>query len=149
MTRSRYELDGRVVLLTGGARGIGADAARRLHSRGARAMLIDRDAPEVEARAAELGDRAPALPVDVTDAAGREAAVAETLQRFGAIDVVIANAGIRGAPCTLETVDPADFERVIEVNLLGVWRTIRAVLRHVIERRGYLLPIASVAAAVP
>ena len=78
----------------------------------------------------------------MTDTAALKRAVEGTVERFGGIDVVIANAGI--APVgTVATIDPEAFERTIEVNLLGVWRTVRAALPHVIERRGYILPIAS------
>jgi NAD(P)-dependent dehydrogenase (short-subunit alcohol dehydrogenase family) len=73
--------------------------------------------------------------------------VAGTVERFGGIDIVLANAGIAtGGPAHL--INPADFERLIDVNLLGVWRTVRAALPHVTERSGYVLPIASLAAAL-
>jgi NAD(P)-dependent dehydrogenase (short-subunit alcohol dehydrogenase family) len=147
--RRGYEIEGRTVLITGGARGIGADAALRLVARGANVALVDRDAEAVEARAAELGDAAAAFVADVTDPAGLDAAVAGTIGRFGGIEVVIANAGISGPPVPAAAIDPAEFERVIEINLLGVWRTVRACLPHVVARRGYVLPIASVAALIP
>jgi NAD(P)-dependent dehydrogenase (short-subunit alcohol dehydrogenase family) len=149
MIGKRYDIEGRVVLITGGARGIGADAARRLVERGAQVALVDVDATELERRVAELGPHAAAFAADVTDPGTLQAAVDGTLERFGAIDVVIANAGISGPPAPVATIDPEDFERVIEVNLLGVWRTVRAALPHVVERHGYVLPIASVAAALP
>jgi NAD(P)-dependent dehydrogenase (short-subunit alcohol dehydrogenase family) len=149
MSAKRYRVDGRVVLITGGARGIGADAAARLAARGAQVALVDLEGPELEQRVRDLGPRAAAFAADVTDPVALQAAVDGTLDRFGAIDVVIANAGISGPPATVATIAPADFERVIDVNLLGVWRTVRATLPHVVERRGYILPIASIAAAVP
>lgn len=149
MIRRRYEVADRTVLITGGGRGIGADAGRRLVERGARVALVDRDRDAVERQAAELGDRAAGLVADVTDPAALDDAVAATLERFGAIDVVIANAGISGAPAPVATIEPEEFERVIEINLLGVWRTVRAALPHVVARRGYVLPIASLAAFVP
>jgi NAD(P)-dependent dehydrogenase (short-subunit alcohol dehydrogenase family) len=149
MTGKRYDIDGRVVLITGAARGIGAEAARRLVDRGARVALVDLDATEIERVAASLGPHAVGFAADVTVPAALQAAVEGTLERFGGIDVVIANAGISGPPAPVATIDPKAFERVIEVNLLGVWRTVRAALPHVVERRGYVLPIASVAAAVP
>ncbi len=76
-----------------------------------------------------------------------ESAVEGTLERFGGIDVVMANAGI-AAVGTVRAMDPAGWERIIEVNLLGVYRTINVCLPHVIERRGYVLPVASIAAAI-
>jgi NAD(P)-dependent dehydrogenase (short-subunit alcohol dehydrogenase family) len=76
-------------------------------------------------------------------------AVAATVERLGGIDVVVANAGIAGVSATVATADPGAFEQVLEVKLLGVWRTVRAALPHVVERRGYVLVTASVAAAIP
>jgi NAD(P)-dependent dehydrogenase (short-subunit alcohol dehydrogenase family) len=146
---SRYEIQDRTVLITGGARGIGADAGRRLVARGARVALVDRDAEGVQRQAELLGEPAAAFVADVTDADALQGVVDATLDRFGSIDVVVANAGISGTPSTVRAVDPAEFERVIEINLLGVWRTVRAALPHVVERRGYVLPIASIAAAFP
>jgi NAD(P)-dependent dehydrogenase (short-subunit alcohol dehydrogenase family) len=149
MSQTSYGIQDRVVLITGAARGIGADAAQRLFERGARLVLVDRDAEQVKRRAADLGDRAVAFTADVTDPGMLDAVVAGALERFGGIDVVIANAGISGVPSTVAAIEPAAFEQVIEVNLLGVWRTVRAALPHVVERRGYVLAIASVAAATP
>jgi NAD(P)-dependent dehydrogenase (short-subunit alcohol dehydrogenase family) len=108
--------------------------------------LVDRDAL-VEETAAGMG--ALGLVGDVTDPAALDEAVAATVERFGGIDVTVAGAGIVGTAAPMDRIEPDDFERVLEVNLLGVWRTIRATLPHVIERRGYLLPIASIAAAIP
>jgi NAD(P)-dependent dehydrogenase (short-subunit alcohol dehydrogenase family) len=135
------------VLITGAARGIGAEAARQLYGRGAQLSLVGLEPEELERRAGELGSRAAWFEADVTDWDALRRAVDATVERFGGIDVVIANAGV--APVgTVATIDPAAFERTIEVNLLGVWRTVRTTLPHVIERRGYVLPIASLAAAL-
>jgi NAD(P)-dependent dehydrogenase (short-subunit alcohol dehydrogenase family) len=136
----------RVVFITGGARGIGADTGRRLAERGDRVALVDRD-PLVEEAAAEIG--ALGFVADVTDPDALAGAVGATVSEFGGIDVTVAGAGIVGTAAPIETIDPVAFERVLEVNLLGVWRTLRATLPHVVERRGYLLPIASIAAAIP
>lgn len=136
----------RVVFITGGARGIGADAGRRLVARGDRVALVDRNA-DVEKTATDIG--ALGLVADVTDPDALEQAVAATVDELGGIDVTVAGAGIVGTAATMQAIDPADFEQVLEVNLVGVWRTLKATLPHVVERRGYLLPIASIAAAIP
>ena len=72
--------------------------------------------------------------------------MAGTVERFGGLDVLVANAGTAGYG-TVRTIDPDTFERTIEINLLGSWRTVRAALPHLVERRGYALVVASVAAA--
>ena len=140
-------LSGQSVLITGAAHGIGAEVARRLAARGARVSLVGLGADELRRVAADCPG-AIVFDADVTDQEALDAAVAGTVEAFGGIDTVFANAGI-GAPGFVRTMDPASFERVIEVNLIGVWRTIRACLPHVIERRGYVLPVASMAAIVP
>ena len=140
-------LSGQSVLITGAAHGIGAEVARRLAARGARVSLVGLGADELRRVAADCPG-AIVFDADVTDQEALDAAVAGTVEAFGGIDTLFANAGI-GAPGFVRTMDPEAFERVIEVNLIGVWRTIRACLPHVIERRGYVLPVASMAAIVP
>jgi NAD(P)-dependent dehydrogenase (short-subunit alcohol dehydrogenase family) len=137
---------GRTVLVTGAARGIGAEAAQRLAARGMRVSLVGLEPAELERTAARIGPDAAWFECDVTDVDSLERAVAGTVERFGGIDVAIANAGI-GPMGTVRAIDPAAFERTVEINLLGMWRTVRACLPHVIERRGYVLGIASLAAA--
>jgi NAD(P)-dependent dehydrogenase (short-subunit alcohol dehydrogenase family) len=147
MPRVRYPIAGKTVLITGPARGIGAETARQLAAGGARLGLAGLEPERLEELAAELPEAA-WFETDVRDAAALERAAAGTVERFGGIDVVIANAGVPPPVTTVEHVDPAAFERVIEINLLGVWRTVRAALPHVLERRGYVLTIASLAAAI-
>jgi NAD(P)-dependent dehydrogenase (short-subunit alcohol dehydrogenase family) len=143
MRRAPFDVSGRVVLVTGGARGIGFDTARRLAARGARIAVLDIDGPAAEQAAAVLGGGAIALTVDVTDAAAVERAVAAVVERLGGIDVVIANAGIEPPPATMLAVDKAQFDRVLDVNLHGVWNTVKATLPHVVSRRGHLVLVAS------
>lgn len=145
MGRATYDVNGRTVFITGAARGIGAESARRLHAKGANLALVGLEPERLEALAAELGDRVAVFEADTTDSAALDRAVAGTVERFGGIDVAIANAGIQRSGAVL-TADPDAIERTIEVNLLGVWRTDRAVLPHIIERKCYLLNIASLAA---
>jgi NAD(P)-dependent dehydrogenase (short-subunit alcohol dehydrogenase family) len=147
MTRAAsIPLEGRRVLITGAARGIGEGAARRLHARGARVALAGIE-PELLAQvAAECGD-APYCECDVTDRAQVERAVEGAVERLGGLDVVIANAGV-AAQLPLVGGDPAIFERTIAVNLLGVYHTLSAAGPHIAHPRGYALPIASLAAAL-
>lgn len=136
----------KVVLITGAARGIGAATARALAGRGARLVLTDVDSDPLEALGAELGpDVALTVVADVTDLAAMQAAVAAASEKFGGIDVIVANAGIASYGSVLG-VDPATFRRVIDINVNGVFHTVRAALPSVIERKGYVLIVSSLAA---
>jgi NAD(P)-dependent dehydrogenase (short-subunit alcohol dehydrogenase family) len=135
------------VLIRGAARGLGPDPARRVAARGGNVALVGLEPEELQRVAAQCGRNAAWFECDVTDTDALERAVQGTLDRFGGIDAVMANAGIASGGMVRST-DPAAFERTIEINLLGVWRTVRAALPHVIERQGYVLVIASLAAAV-
>lgn len=146
MSRSSYDVNGRTVFVTGAARGIGAGAAQRLHAKGANVALVGLEPDLLEQQAAKLGDRAAWFEADVTDSEALDRAVTATVERFGGIDVAIANAGIAFVG-ELATAPVDHVERTLNVNLMGVWRTDRAVLAQIRERRGYLLNIASLAAA--
>ena len=148
MATSGRALAGRTVLVTGAARGIGAETARQMAGLGARVALVGLEPELLDALARELGDAAAAFPADVRDADQLEAAVAAAVTRFGGIDVVIANAGVATGG-SVDAVTDEDFERTVDVNLLGVWRTVRVTLPHLVERRGYLLLVASFAAVFP
>jgi NAD(P)-dependent dehydrogenase (short-subunit alcohol dehydrogenase family) len=142
-----FDLNGKVALVTGAARGIGYETARQLHQRGASVVVVDLDATEAREAAERIGERALGIAADVTDVGAMRAAVAETVERFGGLDLAMANAGI--APpsfSTMRSVSSEEWERVIEVNLLGVWHTLRAALPQIVERRGHVVVVASVAA---
>jgi NAD(P)-dependent dehydrogenase (short-subunit alcohol dehydrogenase family) len=140
-------LQGKVVFITGGARGIGAEVAHRLRNKGAKLVLTDLDKAELASLAAQLGGDEAVLTVvaDVRDLPAMEAAAAKAIERFGGIDVVVANAGIASYGSVLQ-VDPEAVKRVLDVNLLGVFHTARATLPALIDRRGYLLIVSSLAA---
>lgn len=141
-------LSDKVVLITGAARGIGAETARRLAGRGARLSLVGMEPGLLAAVAAELGPGHVWHEADVTDQAALDRAVAGTVAALGGIDVVFANAGI--ASNGTVAVTPVDaLVRTIEVNLIGVVRTISATLPHVTERRGYYLLMSSASALAP
>ncbi len=138
---------GKVVLITGAARGIGAGVARDLAKRGAKLALVGLEADELAKVAADCGPDAGWWEADVTRWADLERAVAAAVETFGRIDVVLANAGIAATGFT-RSIDRRAFERVIEVDLLGVWRTVRVTLPHLIESKGYALLVSSAAAIV-
>jgi NAD(P)-dependent dehydrogenase (short-subunit alcohol dehydrogenase family) len=140
-------IGGKTIFITGAARGIGAEAARRAAARGANVAVVGLEPDELERVASACGDRGAAFECDVTSRDDLQAAVEGTLERFGGIDAVVINAGIGGAGL-MRYADPDAFEAVIRVNLIGSWRTIHATLPHVIDRRGYVLQVASVAAVV-
>ncbi|MGC1853117.1 MAG: short-chain dehydrogenase/reductase [Solirubrobacterales bacterium] len=144
-----YDLNGKVALVTGAARGIGYEAARQMHIRGASVAVVDLDAGEAREAAERIGPRAIGIGADVTDAGAMQAAVAETVERFGRLDVAVANAGI--APAKIATVrgtPSEEWERVFEVDMLGVWRTVRAALPQIVEHRGQIVITSSVYAFV-
>ena len=143
-----YALPGRIALVTGGAQGIGWETARLLHARGCSVALVDIDSEAAECAAAALGDRALAIAADVTHAEAMSAAVDEVVDRFGGLDVVVANAGVAPPMRPMSVVDPEAFERTVEIDLLGVWRTVHPALPQVIERRGHVVVVASVYAFV-
>ncbi len=140
------ELAGRRVLITGAARGIGAATARRLHARGARVALAGLE-PELLARVAADCGNALAVVCDVRIREQVEGAVEAAVHELGGLDVVIANAGV-AAQLPILGGDPEVFERTVEVNLLGVYYTLRAAAPHIAHDRGYALAISSLAAAV-
>ncbi len=140
----RYGLAGKVVLVTGGARGIGLATAREAHGRGASVALLDLDRAQAADAAAGIGPRAIGLAADVTDPAALEAAFAATRERFGRIDVVVANAGISpGGAATVRSMDAASWKRIYEVDLLGVWRTVRAGIEDVVGNGGQFVLVSS------
>lgn len=142
-------IQNKVVLITGGARGIGAATASELVARGARVVLVDVDQPPLDELVASLGsENALGVVGDVTELASLEKAAAAAVETFGGIDVVVANAGIASYGSILG-VDPATFKRVIDINVTGVFHTVRATLPAVIERRGYVLVVSSLAAFAP
>jgi NAD(P)-dependent dehydrogenase (short-subunit alcohol dehydrogenase family) len=140
-----YELSGKVALVTGGARGIGFATARALIARGASVLIVDLDAAASEQAAAQLHDtKALGIGSDVTDRGSMQRAVATAVERFGGLDVVVANAGIASRVATFRAMASETFERVIEVDLMGVWRTVDAALPQIVARRGHVVVVSSV-----
>ena len=142
------DLRGKVVLITGGARGIGAAVGAESARRGARVALAGLEPELLAETAAKIGPETHHVECDVSDLESVEAAVASTVERFGGIDVVLANAGI-GTYGTAEKGDPEAWLRTVDVNLNGVYRTLHATLPHVLERRGYIGVVCSIASFAP
>lgn len=137
-----------VVLITGGARGVGAAVAAELVRRGARVVLTDLDRAALDETVAGLGaGNAIGIVADVCDVDAMKAAVSTALERFGRIDAVLANAGIASYGSVLNT-DPKAFKRVVDINITGVFNTAHASLPALIESKGYFLVVSSLAAFV-
>jgi NAD(P)-dependent dehydrogenase (short-subunit alcohol dehydrogenase family) len=142
---SLYDLNGKVALVTGAARGIGFETARQMHLRGASVAVLDLNAEEAREAAERIGPRAIGLAGDVTDQGAMLAAVADVVEKFGGLDVAVANAGIAQKQfATARGLSGEEWERVFEVDLLGVWRTARAALSQIVERRGQMVVVSSV-----
>lgn len=143
-------LRGRTVVITGAARGIGAALALRLAREGACIAAVGLEPDNLSATTTRCGSHAPsrAWTADVTDHDRMRAVAAEVTGCFGRVDVVVANAGI-GLGGLFAGSDPAAFDRVIEVNLLGSVATARAFLPALEGSRGYYLQVASLAAIAP
>lgn len=135
-----------VVFVTGAARGIGAETARRLHGLGARVALVGLEPRALKAVADSLGDdRALWLEVDVTDAEALNKAATTVQKRWGDINVLIANAGLLNLGSVCEG-DTAAFDRTFQVNLNGEINSLRACAPQLMRRGGYVLNVASLAA---
>lgn len=145
---SGVALSGKVVFITGAARGIGAAVAREAGRRGARVALAGLE-PELLAEvAASIGPGTPHYGCDVTDLESVRAAADGAAADLGRIDIVLANAGI-GTYGTTEKGDPDAWIRTIDVNLNGAYRTVHVTLPHVLATRGYIGVVASTASFAP
>ncbi|GAA1914362.1 SDR family oxidoreductase [Streptomyces sodiiphilus] len=147
-TGTRRSLAGQVAVVTGGARGIGELLARGLSERGARVALVGLEPAELERVSASLPGESAHWHADVTDAEAMSTVAGQVVERFGAVDIVVANAGVAlGGPFS-ESADEA-WRRVIEVNLIGSAVTCRAFLPALLAAKGYFLQVASLAAITP
>ncbi|HET9730189.1 MAG TPA: short-chain dehydrogenase/reductase [Acidimicrobiia bacterium] len=144
-----WNLTGKVALITGGAQGIGLDTAQRLHARGASVVLADIDDELARKEAAQLSAAsALGLSVDVTERPTIDAAIARTLEHFGALDILMANAGVAPPVESLRRGDPTAFDRVLDINLTGVINTVRAGLPALLDSDGYVLIVSSLYAVI-
>jgi 2-dehydro-3-deoxy-L-rhamnonate dehydrogenase (NAD+) len=139
---NQYNLNGRAAVITGGARGIGLACAQRFIASGATVSLWDMDAAALANARASLGEKANTQCLDLTD----EAAVAAAAQRTGDVDILVNNAGITGPNVKTWEYPPADFRKVVEVDLIAPFLVARALVPGMVARGyGRIVNIASVA----
>jgi 3-oxoacyl-[acyl-carrier protein] reductase len=141
-------LDGRVMIVTGASRGIGAAAAVSLANAGATVVLVARDVELTGQVARSIGAAASARPCDVSDYAAFGALVAETKARFGRIDALINNAGVIEPIASIAESDPAAWANNIAINLTGAYHAIRAVLPEMLAAGGGTIVNVSSGAAI-
>ncbi len=141
-----FRLDGRVALVTGASRGIGAGVARALAAAGARVAVAARDEARLDALAAEIGGLA--VPMDLRSVASIRAGTDRAASALGGLDVLVANAGL-GANHPALDVTEADFDELMAVNLRGLFFSCQAAARHLIPRgRGRIVAMSSQASLV-
>jgi NADP-dependent 3-hydroxy acid dehydrogenase YdfG len=144
-------LEGLTAIVTGAGTGIGAATAARLAGAGCRVVLMGRRADVLEQRAAGItahGGQALAMPGDVRDFAQVDSVVRSTIERYGAVDIYVANAAVVDH-ATIEAGDPTEWAELIATNVLGVMYGARAVVPHLLERRtGHFVIVASISGRV-
>lgn len=145
-----FDLNGKVVLITGASGGIGQAVALRFYERGAKLVLTDIAQSDLNRTfGAWSPDRVLLLPLDVTDMAATKAVVQQSVSRFGRLDMAMANAGISAQePSTVLTISEDEFLKVVNVDLLGVWNTVKASLPHILSAKGHVLITASIYAFI-
>lgn len=142
-------LSGKVAAITGAASGIGLECARTMLAAGAKVVLVDRAEDRLQELVAELGDNAYAVVTDLLDPASVNRMMPEILERAGQLDIFHANAGayVGGE---VASGDPDQWDRMLNLNVNAVFRTVHAVLPHMIERKkGDIIVTSSVAGFVP
>jgi len=144
ITIQSQSLAGKVVIITGASSGIGAATARAMSRLGCKLTLAARSADKLAALASEIGSDALALPMDLTIPADVKRMVAQTLERFGRVDVLLANAGVY-IPGQIADGDPDAWANLINVNVTAVMRCVHAVLPHMLaQKSGDILVTSSI-----
>lgn len=144
----RRSLRGKKVLITGAARGIGERVARLVAERGAKVALVGLESDRLSALASDLGPAASWWEADVRDGAALQSAIDAAGDSLGGLDVVVANAGV-AAYGTVRQVDEKSFERVVDININGVFRTLKFATLHLERSRGHAVVIASAMSFTP
>ena len=138
-----YDLDGKVVFVTGGAKGIGFETARQAAALGAAVAICDLDLEACRESAEAIGPEALALEADVTEPEALERAFTTAVTRFGRVDVVVANAGVAPKVAPVLGMPEEEWERVIQTNLFGVYNTVVAGMEQVIANSGQFVLVSS------
>ncbi len=144
----RFDVRGKTAIVTGGARGIGLGCSQALAKRGARVVIVDLDQAACDSAAADVSADSFGLAADVTDLGAMQEIVARVAKECGGVDVVIANAGIAQTGATVRAMPRELGDRVLAVNLNGVYNTALAALPEIAARRGHIVVTASVYAFV-
>jgi NAD(P)-dependent dehydrogenase (short-subunit alcohol dehydrogenase family) len=139
------DLDGRVAIVTGGAKGIGRGCCEVLAEAGACVVIADIEQERAEASAKEIGSGAIAVRHDVRKAESAKELVAKTKEKFGRVDILVNNAGVGPNPAPIQDLTEEEFDRVLDINLRGVFLTTRAVVPSLIEQgSGRVINVASI-----
>ena len=142
---SEGNLSGRTAIVTGAGQGIGRTIAQRLSSAGARVAVVDIDASAAEAAAVGIGESALPITADVASSVEVDRFVADLVDRWSRVDILVNNAGIVGVDAPVWELQEEDWNRVLDINLKGVFLCSRAVVRHMIEqKKGAIASMASI-----
>ena len=140
----RFDVRGKVAVVTGGARGIGFGTAEALARRGAPVVIVDLDSGAAQSAAARLPGSALGLAADVSDRGAMHQMVRTVSEQRGGVDIVVANAGISAPPATVQAMSRDRFDRILAVNLGGVYNTVISALPAICGRRGHIVVVSSV-----
>lgn len=136
-------MDGKVVVITGAAHGIGLAAAERFAAEGAKLLLVDLDGAALRDAAERLGPAVSTLALDVTEDASAERYVAEALERHGRLDAAVLNAGVEGEVAPIGRASLATYDRVMAVNVRAVWLGLSALMPAMRARGGGSIVVTS------
>jgi NAD(P)-dependent dehydrogenase (short-subunit alcohol dehydrogenase family) len=139
-----FDVSGKVAIVTGGARGIGFGTAQALAKRGATLVIVDLDQGAADNAAARLPGATLGFAADVTDRGAMQRVVASVTEQRGGVDVVVANAGVASRGATVRAMNGEAFDRVLTVDLMGVYNTVIAALPQIAARQGHIVVTSSV-----